>query len=147
MLNVVISLFNVQKIFNLAIVKYFLYNIVILKNNMPGQLSWKSSGLKIRVSPVRIWFWAHNRIYQTSSRINFFTSQYKSLKLSLYLSNKTIKLSIVQKEFKYYIQHFQRFINNVIIIKYRLGCLGLEPRTNRLKAEYSTIELATLNKY
>jgi hypothetical protein len=25
-----------------------------------------------------------------------------------------------------------------------LGCLGLEPRTNRLKAEYSTIELATL---
>ena len=24
----------------------------------------------------------------------------------------------------------------------KLGCLGLEPRTNRLKAEYSTIELA-----
>jgi hypothetical protein len=23
-----------------------------------------------------------------------------------------------------------------------LGCLGFEPRTNRLKAEYSTIELA-----
>ena len=29
---------------------------------------------------------------------------------------------------------------------YYLGCLGLEPRTNRLKAEYSTIELATLTK-
>ena len=27
-----------------------------------------------------------------------------------------------------------------------MGCLGLEPRTNRLKAEYSTIELATLLK-
>ena len=27
-----------------------------------------------------------------------------------------------------------------------VGCLGLEPRTNRLKAEYSTIELATLPK-
>ena len=26
-----------------------------------------------------------------------------------------------------------------------LGCLGFEPRTFRLKAEYSTIELATLN--
>ena len=26
-----------------------------------------------------------------------------------------------------------------------MGCLGLEPRTNRLKAEYSTIELATLH--
>ena len=26
----------------------------------------------------------------------------------------------------------------------KLGYLGLEPRTNRLKAEYSTIELATL---
>jgi hypothetical protein len=26
-----------------------------------------------------------------------------------------------------------------------VGCLGLEPRTIRLKAEYSTIELATLN--
>ena len=26
-----------------------------------------------------------------------------------------------------------------------MGCLGLEPRTYRLKAEYSTIELATLN--
>ena len=25
-----------------------------------------------------------------------------------------------------------------------MGCLGLEPRTIRLKAEYSTIELATL---
>ena len=25
-----------------------------------------------------------------------------------------------------------------------MGCLGLEPRTYRLKAEYSTIELATL---
>ena len=25
-----------------------------------------------------------------------------------------------------------------------MGHLGLEPRTNRLKAEYSTIELATL---
>ena len=28
---------------------------------------------------------------------------------------------------------------------YILGYLGLEPRTIRLKAEYSTIELATLN--
>ena len=28
-----------------------------------------------------------------------------------------------------------------------MGCLGLEPRTNRLKAEYSTIELATLHLY
>ena len=27
-----------------------------------------------------------------------------------------------------------------------LGCLGLEPRTNRLKAEYSTIELAAHTK-
>jgi hypothetical protein len=27
----------------------------------------------------------------------------------------------------------------------KLGCLGLEPRTIRLKAEYSTIELATLH--
>ena len=27
-----------------------------------------------------------------------------------------------------------------------MGYLGLEPRTNRLKAEYSTIELATLEK-
>ena len=26
----------------------------------------------------------------------------------------------------------------------QMGCLGLEPRTYRLKAEYSTIELATL---
>ena len=26
----------------------------------------------------------------------------------------------------------------------KVGCLGLEPRTIRLKAEYSTIELATL---
>ena len=25
-----------------------------------------------------------------------------------------------------------------------MGCLGIEPRTNQLKAEYSTIELATL---
>ena len=30
---------------------------------------------------------------------------------------------------------------------FRLGYLGLEPRTNRLKADYSTIELATLNKH
>ena len=29
------------------------------------------------------------------------------------------------------------------IIQLKLGCLGLEPRTIRLKAEYSTIELAT----
>ena len=28
-----------------------------------------------------------------------------------------------------------------------MGCLGLEPRTNQLKAEYSTIELATPTKY
>jgi hypothetical protein len=28
-----------------------------------------------------------------------------------------------------------------------LGCLGFEPRTIRLKAEYSTIELATLSTY
>ena len=28
--------------------------------------------------------------------------------------------------------------------RYFLGYLGLEPRTGRLKAEYSTIELATL---
>ncbi len=28
-----------------------------------------------------------------------------------------------------------------------MGYLGLEPRTNRLKAEYSTIELATLHLY
>jgi hypothetical protein len=27
-----------------------------------------------------------------------------------------------------------------------MGCLGLEPRTARLKAEYSTIELATLTR-
>ena len=27
----------------------------------------------------------------------------------------------------------------------QMGCLGLEPRTYRLKAEYSTIELATPN--
>ena len=27
-----------------------------------------------------------------------------------------------------------------------MGCLGLEPRTYRLKAEYSTIELATLRR-
>lgn len=26
---------------------------------------------------------------------------------------------------------------------YRMGRLGFEPRTNRLKAEYSTVELAT----
>jgi hypothetical protein len=32
-------------------------------------------------------------------------------------------------------------------IQFNLGCLGLEPRTIRLKAEYSTIELATLSKY
>ena len=32
-------------------------------------------------------------------------------------------------------------------IQFNLGCLGLEPRTIRLKAEYSTIELATLLKY
>ena len=31
--------------------------------------------------------------------------------------------------------------------KLNLGCLGLEPRTIRLKAEYSTIELATLSFY
>ena len=30
------------------------------------------------------------------------------------------------------------------MISSKLGHLGLEPRTNRLKAEYSTIELATL---
>ena len=29
----------------------------------------------------------------------------------------------------------------------KLGYLGLEPRTNRLKAEYSTIELATLVRF
>jgi hypothetical protein len=34
-----------------------------------------------------------------------------------------------------------------VFIEYKLGCLGLEPRTIRLKAEYSTIELATLIKY
>ncbi len=28
-----------------------------------------------------------------------------------------------------------------------MGRLGLEPRTNRLKAEYSTIELATLEQF
>ncbi len=28
-----------------------------------------------------------------------------------------------------------------------MGCPGLEPGTNRLKAEYSTIELATLKRY
>ena len=28
-----------------------------------------------------------------------------------------------------------------------MGYLGLEPRTNRLKAEYSTIELATLHEF
>ena len=28
-----------------------------------------------------------------------------------------------------------------------MGCLGLEPRTIRLKAEYSTIELVTPFKY
>ena len=32
-------------------------------------------------------------------------------------------------------------------MKINLGCLGLEPRTIRLKAEYSTIELAALVKY
>ena len=31
-----------------------------------------------------------------------------------------------------------------LMISIKLGHLGLEPRTNRLKAEYSTIELATL---
>ncbi len=28
-------------------------------------------------------------------------------------------------------------------VQYIMGRLGLEPRTNRLKAEYSTVELAT----
>ena len=32
-------------------------------------------------------------------------------------------------------------INSIV----KVGCLGLEPRTIRLKAEYSTIELATLS--
>ncbi len=31
-------------------------------------------------------------------------------------------------------------------VQYIMGRLGLEPRTNRLKAEYSTIELATLEQ-
>ena len=38
-------------------------------------------------------------------------------------------------------------INNLfqfLVVVFRLGYLGLEPRTIRLKAEYSTIELATL---
>ena len=33
-----------------------------------------------------------------------------------------------------------------VLIDNGLGCLGLEPRTYRLKAEYSTIELATLRR-
>ena len=31
-------------------------------------------------------------------------------------------------------------------LNFFMGRLGLEPRTNRLKAEYSTIELATLEQ-
>ena len=39
-------------------------------------------------------------------------------------------------------------ISRIVFMKYifwpeKMGCLGLEPRTARLKAEYSTIELAT----
>jgi hypothetical protein len=35
----------------------------------------------------------------------------------------------------------------IFLYSLELGCLGLEPRTIRLKAEYSTIKLATLLKY
>ena len=37
------------------------------------------------------------------------------------------------------------FIYFYIVSIFNLGYLGLEPRTDRLKAEYSTIELATLS--
>ena len=37
---------------------------------------------------------------------------------------------------------FKKELNFIDVIF--LGCLGFEPRTFRLKAEYSTIELATL---
>ncbi len=33
---------------------------------------------------------------------------------------------------------------NSFEISYFMGCSGFEPETNRLKAEYSTVELATL---
>ena len=32
----------------------------------------------------------------------------------------------------------------ISLLKLNMGRLGFEPRTNRLKAEYSTVELATL---
>ena len=41
-------------------------------------------------------------------------------------------------------QNLYNKIREYIILKNNLGHLGLEPRTIRLKAEYSTIELVTL---
>ena len=40
-------------------------------------------------------------------------------------------------------QNLYNKIRKYIILKNNLGHLGLEPRTIRLKAEYSTIELVT----
>ena len=40
-------------------------------------------------------------------------------------------------------QNLYNKIREYIILKNNLGHLGLEPRTIRLKAEYSTIELVT----
>jgi hypothetical protein len=50
-----------------------------------------------------------------------------------------VKLTILGKKTK--------VLSSIFKLKYflRLGYLGLEPRTYRLKADYSTIELATHN--
>ena len=44
-------------------------------------------------------------------------------------------------------QNLYNKIREYIILKNNLGHLGLEPRTIRLKAEYSTIELVTRSEY
>jgi hypothetical protein len=37
-------------------------------------------------------------------------------------------------------------VTQVLIFRINMGRLGFEPRTSRLKAEYSTVELATLEQ-
>ena len=68
----------------------------------------------------------------TPFNLSFIIFDYYSV-IILYCNN--------QRTINFFYLNLDVFICN---FNHYLGYLGLEPRTNRLKAEYSTIELATL---
>ena len=86
------------------------------------------------------WFYAHRNQHQVSFRQLKYDPPSKSFWQGTQIHFRGTHADRFYKKFCSLIIIFSIFN----MTKAKLGYLGLEPRTIRLKAEYSTIELATL---